>query len=149
MLRFRYGRPGVKWVRGFYKLHTEALKYEVPDIQEAKRFAAVNSQTLNTHFAALDALRLEYNIDSDRVWNLDETGCSPGKDKKGKLGEKSFLRIGAHTDLRLVEFSYSHRVTMMGCVSAGGAAGPPLFVFKGSRLPYRVIVKMVCSKPRH
>ena len=40
--------------RGIYT--KQAQRYAVPDTQEAKRYAAVNAETLTIHFATLDTL---------------------------------------------------------------------------------------------
>ncbi len=59
-LSFRNGGPGARWIRNFYARHINSLKYFVPAIQEQKRFAAVNAETLETHFSALHALDEKY-----------------------------------------------------------------------------------------
>jgi len=41
----------------------------------------------------------------------------------------------------MAEFSARDRITMMAIISAAGESGPPLFVFKGSRMPYRTVLK--------
>ena len=113
----------------------------MPRPQDIRRFNYINADTLTTHFAALDALRIEYNLDASRVWNLDETGCSPGKDTQGQTNLHRLLRRNTRSELRAPNFSYNSRVTLMPCISAGGDAGPPLFAFKGARLPYRVVIQ--------
>lgn len=108
-------------------------------MQEEKLFAAVNAETLTTHFATLRALCEEYKLDAERVWNLDETGVTPGRDAKGKIRTFRVVRQGTASNVRVPVFFYTHRVTIMPCVSAGGPQGPSLRVFKGTRLPCRKV----------
>lgn len=61
--------------------YSKELEYAVQSVQEAKRFAAVNAETLVTHFAALEALVAEYRLDANHVWNLDETDVSMGRER--------------------------------------------------------------------
>ena len=43
-------------------------------------------------------------------------------------------------ELRMPEFRNLHMVTIMTNISASGEFAPPLFIFKGTRLPYRTLV---------
>lgn len=49
----------------------------------------------------------------------------------------------AKPDVRLPEFIAVSRTTMLSVTSADGGSGPPLFVFKGSILPYRQVLSNV------
>ena len=108
--------------------------------QEGKRFAASNAENLTTHISTLESLIIEYGLDADRIWNLDETGATPGRDASGRTQAKRFTRQNASTDVKLEEFIRTSRMTMMPCVSASGECAPPLFVFKGRRVPYHQIL---------
>lgn len=88
------------------------------------------------HFAALSALVVEYGLDDEQVWNLDESGCT-----KGAKHEKRFMRRGSPKDARIAEFVNAHRMTMMLSISAAGDIGPVLYVFDGARMPYRNVVE--------
>lgn len=55
----------------------------------------------------------------------------------GNVRERRFLQRGAHSGLRLTDFWNSNRVTFIPCISAEGDVGQALFVFKGTKLPYR------------
>ena len=83
------------------------------DLQESKRFAATNGESLASHFSTIDALVAEYGLDDEHIWNLDEIFCSPGRDSKENVRQPRFLRRGAHTELRIPEFVSSHRVTIL------------------------------------
>lgn len=56
----------------------------------------------SSHFSALEALVAEYTLDDERVWNLDETGCSPGKTASNAHHSKRFMRRYATKDAKIV-----------------------------------------------
>jgi len=137
---FRNGVPGWRFLTDFEKRHRDRIFFGRGTRQEAKRWSAVNGETLSTHFATLEKIISDNNIDSSRVWNLDETGGTPGKDVVGAIKERRYLRRERHQrDIIIPEFVSSSRATVMAVVSAAGDTAPPLFVFKGARLPYRVV----------
>jgi len=139
-LPFKDSYPGKKWLASFYKRHKDKLKYTVPCPQEADRYAAVNANTLTSHFAQLEELISQYELDRYRVWNLDETGTTPGRDSNGATKERKFVRRQKGSDFKTASFKNTHRVTVMPCVNAGGEIGPTLYVFKGQKMPYREVV---------
>jgi len=61
-LPFRDGRPGRRFVKNFLARHKEVLAYREPLRQEAARFRAVNAETLTTHFAALQKVIQDNNM---------------------------------------------------------------------------------------
>ena len=138
-LPFKNGRLGYKWVKSFYERHNGELRFAVPNNQEAKRFASVNTETLATHFSTLEALVQEYGFDADRVWNCDETGVSPSKEMRGSVRKKRFLRRDSASDCVNAAFAYSNRITIMPSISASGLVRPTVWVFKGAILPVREI----------
>ena len=86
-------------------------------------------------------MQKEYALDAERIWNLDETGASPGRDANGSMRHKRFLRRNARTDVRLADFSFTKRITIMLCVSAAGACAPALLVYNGQKIPYREVLQ--------
>lgn len=96
-LPFKDSRPGVRWVRDLYYRHIDRLKDAVPFWKEHKRYAAANAETLTTHFASRTALYEKYGFGAGCVWNLDETGVSPGKDKMGSAREHVLVALSAST----------------------------------------------------
>lgn len=138
---FRDGRPGVKFLRNFTLRHKASLRFAKPLRQEGKRFAATSADALTTHCAALEKLIKELGVDPRRIWNLDETGATPGKDVNGASSSRRYLTRGGGGDMRTAEFAAISRITMMPVISAAGDSGPTLFVFKGTRLPYRNVAR--------
>ena len=57
-----------------------------------------------------------------------------------KSAKRFMPRLGC-CDARMPEFRKLSRVTLMPIISASGACAPPLFVFKGSWLPYRTFIR--------
>ena len=100
----------------------------------------MNADTLATHFAVFDKLLKDNVIDARRLWNLDETGCTPGGDTAVNNKKKRYLPRHGEGDVVLPDIIYDSRVTMLPVVSADGAIDPPLFVFSGARMPYRQIL---------
>lgn len=101
-LPFKDGRPGSRWARDFYRRHQDRLKEAIPYWQEQKRHAATNAETYTFHLAHLHALFEEYQFDATRIWNLDETGVCPGKDKTGKENVPYGTRKDGNYRLRTV-----------------------------------------------
>ena len=141
MLPFRHGVPGRAFLGGFRQRHKDKLSFAKPVRQEAIRFSQVNADALTTHFATLDNPIREHDLDSNRIFNLDESGITPDRDMYGITSAKRFMPRSACRDLCTPEFRNLNRVTHMPIISASRACAPPLFVFKGLRLPYRTIVK--------
>ena len=111
-LPFSDGIPGKKWVRSLYQRNNDVLKFSHPHVQEGKRYAATNPESLTTHFSSLEELCREFGFDSSRVWYLDETGATPGRDANELSKHRHFLRRNSVTDAKLAEFSYTSRVTV-------------------------------------
>eukprot|EP00171_Calliarthron_tuberculosum_P001354 IDg1354t1 len=140
-LPFREGRPGRKFTHGFLQRHSARLRFSKPVLQEGKRFAAANADALTMHYATLGRLIEEHDLDAARIWNLDETGGTPGKDVSGAGASRRFLRRDGIVDAKIAHFANVSRSTMMPIINAAGEAGPVLFVFKGKALPYRNVLR--------
>ncbi len=91
------------------------------------------------HFAALQKLVEDYDLDSGRIFNLDECGSTPERYMNGQPASRGFLQKRGSRDYRIGDFKYFNGITMMPIISADGSCASPLFVFKGSRLPYRTV----------
>eukprot|EP00171_Calliarthron_tuberculosum_P002656 IDg2656t1 len=140
-LPFRDRRPGRKFTAAFALRHKDLLRLAKPTRQEGKRFAAANADALTTHFATIARLVEDQDLDASRIWNLDETGGTPGKDISRACASRRYLRRDGIREAKVAHFANVSRSTMMPVVSAAGEAGPALFVFKGSDLPYRNVVR--------
>ena len=104
VLSFKDGVPGEKWVRKFYARHMDLLKTAIQNAQEGKQFRDVNAENL-TQFAQLYALKTKHGISAHRIWNLDETRVSSGRDSQGIVRHRRFLRRLGASDAQLTSFS--------------------------------------------
>jgi hypothetical protein len=75
-LRFKKGRPGAKFLRGFVRRHGKVVRLGKTRKQEAVRFQSTNADVLTTHAAALEKLITEKVIDAERLFNFDECGAT-------------------------------------------------------------------------
>lgn len=137
-LPFKNGKPGTRYLRNFTKRHAMILKFARPLRQEACRFCACNAETLTSHLATVEKIVIENNIDPERMWNLDESGATPGRDANGKDKRKVYMTRAGAKDAKIGSFLNSNRVTIMPVISAAGRMTSPLFVFRDKRLPYWV-----------
>ena len=72
-------------------------------MQENRRHLATNGETLTTHFATLQALFEEYDFDAFRIYYLNDTGVSVGRDDRGtKRGREVLLLFDGHRSHMLV-----------------------------------------------
>ena len=91
-LPFKNSKPGHKFVRSFRKRHSARQNFCRPTGQEAVRFASVNSETLTSHLVNLEKLFQKYQFDAERIWNLNETGATTGRDVDGNPSSLRILR---------------------------------------------------------
>lgn len=107
--------------------------------QEGVRFDAINADTLTTHLAAVEFLIKKHGIDASRLANLDEAGATAEKEALGLASSKTFFPRGQSHQARILVFKNESRVTIMPDIFASGEMGRPMFVFKGTKLPHRVV----------
>lgn len=137
-LPFENRSPGYRWTRKFRKRVDSLFKFPKPDRPESKRFVVVKSETVTTRYVALEKLV------EQRIWNLDETGSTAGRDSTENTSSRRFMRRGGSGDIRLPDFINCSRITELAFVSGDGDEAPTLFVYKGSCLPFsRVVVNGV------
>ena len=140
-LPFKSDGPSQYYIRIFRKRHASSLSFCKPLRQEAKRFSAVNADVLTKHFSVLEKHISENDLDASRIFNLDEAGTTPEKDITGIAAARRLMPRPGEKDVKMPQFKKLNRVTMMPIVSAAGEAAPPLFVFKGSRVPFRTVLR--------
>ena len=75
--RFKKGKPGRGWARCFLKRYKDKLTFKKSNKLEHCRNRARNADTLTRHFSKITGLIEKYKIDASRIFNLDESGCSP------------------------------------------------------------------------
>ena len=67
----------------FCCLHAKSIRFDRPIRQDPKRLSAVTSTVLTSHLANRQLVMADHSVDASRIFNLDETGVSHGKDVTG------------------------------------------------------------------
>ena len=145
-LPFKRDKPSAGYLRTFRRRHGKVIRFGKPLRQEPKRFRGVNSESLTTHFATIEKLIAEHNIDSSGLFNLVKVGVSPGKDADVQLACRRLTNKSGRQDFIIADFTYENRITMMPIINAESASSdddcaPPLFVMKGKRVPYKEVLQ--------
>lgn len=131
---------GDKWLRGFKKRHYMADR--AGDATERLRIMGANKTMINNSFDTLEAVAKKYKLKKGQTWSLDEFGCSlwhllvGGKAGTGKV----LVRKGKKRVLACVP-SERRWTTILGCISNGGKAMPPVVCWPKTR-----IKKVDCGK---
>lgn len=55
-------------------------------------------------------------------------------------GLRRYFRADGQSDILVSDIGHTNRFTVLSCISAGGIAAVPLFIFKGIKYPYRQVV---------
>ena len=131
--------PGKKFIRNFETRHQSVIKIGKASRQDALRYRTTNAHNLSTHFAELESIIKTIHIDSSRICNIDETGCSPNRDASGRMGTKSYCTRGVFYQYRAAFFKNVHRVTLLPAIFACRSVGTPTFVVQGASVAFRVI----------
>lgn len=128
---FTNGRPGDKWVRKFCERHA-SVKFGRASKQEEIRYRHCNAEVFTTHLVVVHGIIAKHNLSAKNIANLDEAGCTPGKDVTGTTTHKVFTRALHRQESREPQFGSScEGVTIMPVIFADGTTGPLLSVFKG------------------
>jgi hypothetical protein len=99
-LRFVNGIPGKTFLRSFEGRHANNIRFGRASKQEAVRYLAGNWDVLTTHLAAIENIIISNDIDACRIFNLEECGCTPGKDVSGVTHKKAYMRAKTRSDVR-------------------------------------------------
>lgn len=94
---------------------------------------ACNAENLTSYLLTVEKLIRYYDIDGSRNGNLNETGCTPGKDTAVTSSKDVYTRSKARHEVREPIFKYVDRITFLSVIIANGTAGRPMFVFKGQQ----------------
>lgn len=81
---------------------------------------------MSTHFAVLDKLIQDNDIDAARIFNVDEASASPEKDMGNKDTTRKFMPRHRCQNAKVANITYKNRITLMAVINAAGNHGPPL-----------------------
>lgn len=65
--------------------------------------------------------------------------CDTGRDANERQNRKVYMTRAGAKNAKMGTFLHTNRATVMPVISASGRLASSLFVFKGKRLPYRVV----------
>lgn len=115
-------RAGKDWLFGFRKRNS--LSVRTP---EARAYG-FNRPAVNNFYDKLGEVMDRYKFQSNDIYNTDETGFTTVHTPKGVVVARGIKQIGS-----IIARERGELVTMVGTVSAGGNAIPPLFIFPKAR----------------
>lgn len=129
--------PGPRILRDLEKRQAHVLCFNRPTRQEGERWKAVNAESLTMHFATVQRLIHDNSTDATRMWNLDETAGTPGRDVTGSTIKNRYLLRNDSRDVQIPQFTHTSSTAVMAVINVAGDTGPSLFELKGSKLQYR------------
>ena len=119
------------------------LKLTSTSIEAAERYRACNAETIVSHFAIIEHLFHEHNIDASRICNFDESSKTRNRRILCQRRTKHYGVRNNPNRLRNIqpELSNFARVTLLASVLASGYTGRPIFVFEDTCIPYLTVLK--------
>lgn len=120
---------GKDWYAGFIQRHPE-ISLRKPEATSINRIMAFNKAEVDRFFVNLENVMSRYHFNSDRIFNVDETGISTvPKENSKRLGPKGIKQFGV-----VSSWERGKNVTVICAVSASGIYIPPLFIFPRKRM---------------
>jgi hypothetical protein len=118
-------RPiGNRWIDRFRARHPDILSVWTRQIEHA-RHDATSSEALETWFDAVTELRIAHHYPPECIYNMDESGFAVGTSQSSR----ALVSIREKSSWKVI-VGRQEWITAIECVSAAGAAIPPLIIFK-------------------
>ena len=134
------GKPGRCFLRLFAKRNQHLIRFRRASKQEQARWRATNADSLTWHFAQIEAIIRDHNIDPSRLPNLEETGTTPENDCTQSVRSKGYYMRGNPPEQQAPVFSNVKRITTLPVIFADGNVSRPMFVIQGTRVKFRIKV---------
>ena len=115
---------GEEWLVNFRERHEKELSLRKPEATSLNRMQGFNKTNVTEFFVNLQHVMDEKKFTPDRIWNIDETGCSTVQTPQRQLARKGEKRVGS-----VVSQEKGTTVTMCGSINAIGNSMPPFLVF--------------------
>ena len=116
---------GYDWFRGLMMRHKQ-LSIRMPEATSMARAIAFNQTNVNNFFDNYESIlqRDSFELDPNRLWNLDESGIRTVPNATRILAEKGVKQVGL-----LTSAEKGTLVTICACVNAAGNSLPPAYIF--------------------
>lgn len=116
---------GRYWLKGFISRPQNVLSFRKPTGTSVDRARGFSRENIDLFFNLLEEEYTKHNFSPSRIWNVDETGISVVPSKQPQIiARKGKKQIGMMTSAERGSL-----VTVITCMSAGGAFVPPFFIF--------------------
>jgi len=123
-----YDKIGKEWVPRFLQRHSELASVR-PRSVDAARIKAASPKRLQCWFDDLEKVLVDFNIKSENIYNMDESGFAIGEKEPGRCIINARIRQKFQAKPGRQEW-----VTVVECVCADGSVLPPLVIFKAENL---------------
>ena len=114
---------GKDWMNFFLHRH-ENISLRTPEATSLGRATSFNRHNVMVFFNNYDAVLKKYGFTPDKIWNLDESGCTTVQRPARVIAETGSKQVGAITSAERGTL-----VTICCAISATGNTVPPMFVF--------------------
>ncbi|XP_050340939.1 uncharacterized protein LOC126767492 [Bactrocera neohumeralis] len=116
---------GKDWLRSFLNRHKTEISLRSATGTSIERIKGFNVENVSKFYNLLEQEFEKHKFSATRIWNVDETGVSIVQSKQPKiLAAKGKRQIGCMTSAERGSL-----ITVISCMSAGGAFVPPFFIF--------------------
>ena len=119
-------RPlGKHWITNFRKRHPQ-LRSGYSRSMEMKRLVALSPDMVELHFNEIAQLKLQYQVDSSRIHNMDEKGFQMGQHSGDYTVFDALLGPPLAPSTGITQW-----VTIIECITADGTSLKPYVIFMG------------------
>ena len=117
------GMAGADWMTAFLKRNS-TISLRSPEATSLSRATSFNKVNVANFFNKLESLYAREQFTPNRIWNIDETGCTTVQKPTKIVAATGIKQVGA-----IVSAEGGQLVTVCCAVSATGNSVPLMFVF--------------------
>ena len=115
---------GKSWLDRFRLRHSEIQGVWSRQLESA-RHKVMSIKAAKTWFEAVEELFLQHQYPPERIFNMDESGFAVGESQTSRV----LINVREASKFKVVS-GRQEWITAIECISASGAAVPPLIIFK-------------------